>query len=166
MSENYVIEWDKNFADDLNVVANVFLSHNPTLWPTIFSQLSTPNLKSLKTKMKTNMGCRTSWIVAVAISEITSWHRHFYKFYAAKDLFTSLTGKVKMKKANWLIFSADRFYELTKNLTDSEELRNLLVEITQEDEISDVCEAGTVTLTRSLNASRPNSIRGLPDFLI
>ncbi|KAF0664981.1 hypothetical protein L244_25000, partial [Salmonella enterica subsp. enterica serovar Worthington str. BCH-3194] len=29
-----------------------------------------------------------------------------------------------------------------KNLTDSEELRNLLVEITQEDEISDVCEAG------------------------
>ncbi|MEJ9006880.1 hypothetical protein V3C21_24800, partial [Salmonella enterica subsp. enterica serovar Paratyphi B] len=36
----------------------------------------------------------------------------------------------------------DSFYELTKNLTDSEELRNLLVEITQEDEISDVCEAG------------------------
>ncbi|ECT1109380.1 cytoplasmic protein, partial [Salmonella enterica subsp. enterica serovar Kentucky] len=27
MSEDYVIEWDKNFADDLNVVANVFLSH-------------------------------------------------------------------------------------------------------------------------------------------
>ncbi|MCM2248858.1 cytoplasmic protein, partial [Klebsiella pneumoniae] len=25
MSEDYVIEWDKNFADDLNVVANVFL---------------------------------------------------------------------------------------------------------------------------------------------
>ncbi|EOF0997309.1 cytoplasmic protein, partial [Salmonella enterica subsp. enterica serovar Typhimurium] len=23
MSEDYVIEWDKNFADDLNVVANV-----------------------------------------------------------------------------------------------------------------------------------------------
>ncbi|EAX6969824.1 cytoplasmic protein, partial [Salmonella enterica] len=41
MSEDYVIEWDKNFADDLNVVASVFLSHNPTLWPTIFSQLST-----------------------------------------------------------------------------------------------------------------------------
>lgn len=31
MSEDYVIEWDKNFADDLNAVANVFLSHNPTL---------------------------------------------------------------------------------------------------------------------------------------
>lgn len=31
MSEDYVIEWDKNFADDLNVVASVFLSHNPTL---------------------------------------------------------------------------------------------------------------------------------------
>ncbi|EAR4166571.1 cytoplasmic protein, partial [Salmonella enterica] len=24
MSEDYVIEWDKNFADDLNVVASVF----------------------------------------------------------------------------------------------------------------------------------------------
>lgn len=26
MSEDYVIEWDKNFADDLNVVANVFIT--------------------------------------------------------------------------------------------------------------------------------------------
>lgn len=26
MSEDYVIEWDKNFADDLNVVASVFIA--------------------------------------------------------------------------------------------------------------------------------------------
>lgn len=102
MSEDYVIEWDKNFADDLNVVASVFYRTTQPYGP-LFSLNFRRNLKSLKTKMKTNMGCRTSWIVVVAISEITSWHRHFYKFYAAKDLFTSLTGKVKMKKANWLI---------------------------------------------------------------
>ncbi|KJT60257.1 hypothetical protein SEEH4588_02825, partial [Salmonella enterica subsp. enterica serovar Heidelberg str. RI-11-014588] len=29
MSEDYVIEWDNNFADDLNVVANVFLFAQP-----------------------------------------------------------------------------------------------------------------------------------------
>lgn len=27
MSEDYVIEWDKDFADDLNVVASVFTAH-------------------------------------------------------------------------------------------------------------------------------------------
>lgn len=113
MSENYVIEWDKNFADDLNVVANVFYRTTQPYGP-LFSLNFRRNLKSLKTKMKTNMGCRTSWIVAVAISEITSWHRHFYKFYAAKDLFTSLTGKVKMKKANWLILPQIAFMNSQK----------------------------------------------------
>lgn len=47
-----------------------------------------------------------------------------------------------MKKANWLILPQIAFMNSQKNLTNSEELRNLLVEITQEDEISDVCEAG------------------------
>lgn len=92
--------------------------------------------------MKTNMGCRTSWIVAVAISEITIWHRHFYKFYAAKEFIHLVDWKGEDEEGELANFAADRFYELTKNLTDSEELRNLLVEITQEDEISDVCEAG------------------------
>ncbi|EPZ3191199.1 DUF6630 family protein, partial [Escherichia coli] len=32
MSEDYVIEWDKDFEDDLNVVASVFFPHEPTLW--------------------------------------------------------------------------------------------------------------------------------------
>lgn len=113
MSEDYVIEWDKNFADDLNVVANVFLSHNPTLWPTIFSQLSTqPEI--FEDEDEDEYGLQDVWIVAVAISEITSWHRHFYKFYAAKDLFTSLTGKVKMKKANWLILPQIAFMNSQK----------------------------------------------------
>lgn len=31
MSEDYVIEWDNNFADDLNVVANVFFIAQPNL---------------------------------------------------------------------------------------------------------------------------------------
>ncbi|VEB55578.1 Uncharacterised protein [Salmonella enterica subsp. enterica] len=92
--------------------------------------------------MKTNMGCRTSWIVAVAISEITSWHRHFYKFLRGEGFIHLVDWKGEDEEGELANFAADRFYELTKNLTDSEELRNLLVEITQEDEISDVCEAG------------------------
>ncbi len=31
MSEDYVIEWDKDFADDLNVVASVFFTAHPNL---------------------------------------------------------------------------------------------------------------------------------------
>ncbi len=41
MSEDYVIEWDKDFADELNVVARVFFPHEPTLWSGIVSQLAT-----------------------------------------------------------------------------------------------------------------------------
>lgn len=59
MSEDYVIEWDKNFSDDLNVVASVFYRTTQPYGP-LFSLNFRRNLKSLKTKMKTNMGCRTS----------------------------------------------------------------------------------------------------------
>lgn len=48
MSEDYVIEWDKNFADDLNVVANVFYRTTQPYGP-LFSLNFRRNLKSLKT---------------------------------------------------------------------------------------------------------------------
>ena len=38
MSEDYVIEWDKDFADDLNVDASDLLQHTPTKTPTIYTQ--------------------------------------------------------------------------------------------------------------------------------
>lgn len=84
MSEDYVIEWDKDFADDLNVVASVFYS-TPQPYGPLFSLNFRRNLKSLKTKMKTNMDCRTFSIAVVAISGIVTWRRHFYRFYAVKD---------------------------------------------------------------------------------
>ena len=37
-------------------------------------------------------------------------------------------------------FAADRFYDLSNDLTASETLRSLLIDITQEDEIADACE--------------------------
>ncbi len=55
---DYVIEWDKNFADDLNVVASLFLSHSNLMAHYFLSTFDAT--RSLKTKMKTNMGCRTS----------------------------------------------------------------------------------------------------------
>lgn len=67
MSEGYVIEWDKDFADDLNVVASVFYS-TPQPYGPLFSLNFRRNLKSLKTKM--NMDCKTSSIAVEALSEI------------------------------------------------------------------------------------------------
>ncbi len=115
MSEDYVIEWDKNFADDLNVVANVFLSHNPTLWPTIFSQLSTqPEIFEDEDEDEYE-GCRTSPDCSGGDPEITSWHRYFYKFLRGEGFYSpSLTGKVKMKKANWLILPQIAFMNSQK----------------------------------------------------
>ncbi|BEC36103.1 hypothetical protein VEE76_11840 [Escherichia coli] len=84
MSEDYVIEWDKDFADDLNVVASVF-SPTSQRYGLVSSLNLPPLLKSLKTKMKTNMDCKTFSIAVEAISEIMTWRRHFYRFYAVKD---------------------------------------------------------------------------------
>ncbi|HCI0257480.1 TPA: cytoplasmic protein [Escherichia coli] len=127
MSEDYVIEWDKDFADDLNVVASVFLQHTPTLWPTIFSQLSTqPEI--FEDEDEDEYGLQD--VLDCSGGDLGNHD-------LAQAFLQVLRGEGEL--AN---FAADRFYELTKNLTASEELRSLLVEITQEDEISDVCEAG------------------------
>lgn len=66
MSEDYVIEWDKDFEDDLNVVASVFFPTSQR-YGLVSSLNLPPLLKSLKTKMKTNMDCKTFSIAAVAI---------------------------------------------------------------------------------------------------
>lgn len=113
MSEDYVIEWDNNFADDLNVVANVFYRTTQPYGP-LFSLNFRRNLKSLKTKMKTNMGCRTSWIVAVAISEITSWHRHFLQVLRGEGFIHLVDWKGEDEEGELANFAADRFYELNK----------------------------------------------------
>ncbi|QUI99290.1 hypothetical protein KCP74_11920 [Salmonella enterica subsp. enterica] len=56
-------------------------------------------MKSLKTKMKAEeYGLQDVWIVAVAISGNNELAPTFYKFYAAKDLFTSLTGRYEVKR--------------------------------------------------------------------
>ncbi len=92
--------------------------------------------------MKTNMDCRTFSIAVVAISGIVTWRRHFLQVLRGEGLIQLVDWKGEDEEGELANFAADRFYELTKNLTASEELRSLLVEITQEDEISDVCEAG------------------------
>ncbi|QCT86282.1 DUF6630 family protein [Escherichia sp. E4742] len=139
MSEDYVIEWDKDFADDLNVVASVFLQHTPTLWPTIFAQLSTqPEIfededeYGLQDVLDCSGGALGNHDLAQA----------FLQVLRGEGLIQLVDWKGEDEEGELANFAADRFYGLTKNLTASEELRSLLVEITQEDEISDVCEAG------------------------
>lgn len=83
MSEDYVIEWDKDFADDLKRRRQRFFYSTPQPYGPLFSLNFRRNLKSLKTKM--NMDCKTSSIAVEALSEIMTWRRHFYRFYAVKD---------------------------------------------------------------------------------
>lgn len=141
MSEDYVIEWDNNFADDFNVVANVFLSHNPTLWPTIFSQLSTqPEI--FEDEDEDEYGLQDVLDCSGGDLGNNELAQAFLQVLRGEGFIHLVDWKGEDEEGELANFAADRFYELTKNLTDSEELRNLLVEITQEDEISDVCEAG------------------------
>ncbi len=84
MSEDYVIEWDKIFCRrPQRRRQRYFIAQQP--YGPLFSLNFRRSLKSLKTKMKTNMGCRTGfWIVAVAISGNNDLAQAFYKFYAAR----------------------------------------------------------------------------------
>ncbi len=141
MSEDYVIEWDKNFADDLNVVASVFLSHNPTLWPTIFSQLSTqPEI--FEDEDEDEYGLQDVLDCSGGDLGNNELAQAFLQVLRGEGFIHLVDWKGEDEEGELANFATDRFYELTKNLTASEELRSLLVEITQEDEISDVCEAG------------------------
>lgn len=141
MSEDYVIEWDKNFADDLNVVASVFLSHNPTLWPTIFSQLSTqPEI--FEDEDEDEYGLQDVLDCSDGDLGNNELAQAFLQVLRGEGFIHLVDWKGEDEEGELANFATDRFYELTKNLTASEELRSLLVEITQEDEISDVCEAG------------------------
>ncbi len=141
MSEDYVIEWDKDFADDLNVVASVFLQHTPTLWPTIFSQLSTqPEI--FEDEDEDEYGLQDVLDCSGGDLGNHDLAQAFLQVLRGEGLIQLVDWKGEDEEGELANFAADRFYELTKNLTASEELRSLLVEITQEDEISDVCEAG------------------------
>ncbi|EHG6170431.1 cytoplasmic protein [Escherichia fergusonii] len=141
MSEDYVIEWDKDFADDLNVVASVFLQHTPTLWLTIFSQLSTQP-ETFEDEDEDEYGLQDVLDCSGGDLGNHDLAQAFLQVLRGEGLIQLVDWKGEDEEGELANFAADRFYELTKNLTASEELRNLLVEITQEDEISDVCEAG------------------------
>ncbi|EEZ4384404.1 MULTISPECIES: hypothetical protein [Escherichia] len=141
MSDDYVIEWDKDFADDLNVVANVFLPHNPTLWPTIFSQLSTqPEI--FEDEDEDEYGLQDVLDCSGGDLGNRDLAQAFLQVLRGEELIHLVDWKGEDEDGELANFAADRFYELTKDLTASEELRCLLVEITQEDEIADACEAG------------------------
>lgn len=83
MSEDYVIEWDKDFADDLNVVASVFTAP-PTLWPTIFSQLSTqPEI--FEDEDEDEYGLQDVLDCSGGDLGNRDLAQAFYRFYAVKD---------------------------------------------------------------------------------
>ena len=165
MSEDYVIEWDKDFADDLNVVASVFLQHTPTLWPTIFSQLSTqPEI--FEDEDEDEYGLQDVLDCSGGDLGNRDLAQAFLQVLRGEGLIQLVDWKGEDEEGELANFAADRFYELTKNLIASEELRSLLVEITQEMKSPMSVKPETATLTKSLNASKPNSIKGAFRFLI
>ncbi len=87
------------------------------------------------------MDCKTFSIAVEAIGN-HDLAQAFLQVLRGEGLIQLVDWKGEDEEGELANFAADRFYELTKNLTASEELRSLCAEITQEDEISDVCEAG------------------------
>ena len=141
MSEDYVIEWDKDFEDDLNVVASVFFPHEPTQWPGIVSQLATtPEIFEDEDEdeygLQDVLNCSGGDLGNDALGQA------FLQILRNEGLIHIVDWKGEEEDGELANFAADRFYDLCKDLTASETLRSLLIDITQEDEIADACEDG------------------------
>ena len=140
MSEDYVIEWDSEYADDINVLASIFFKDSPALWPTIFSRLATApesfeeddEYVDIQDVIDCSGGDLGNYTLAQA----------FLSVLRSEGLIEVVDWRGEEEEGQLATFAAARFYALTKDVTAAEELKTLLLEITQEDELEEACKDG------------------------
>lgn len=141
MSEDYVIEWDDKFAEDLKSVADVFLQHNPMLWPDIFSRLAT-SPESFENDDEDEYGLQDILDCSGGDLGNNELVQVLLQVLHGEGLTMHVDWKGENDDGEMANFAANRYYELTDNQEDAETLRSLLLEMTEEDEIAEACEGG------------------------
>lgn len=112
MSEDYVIEWDKNFADDLNVVANVFYRTTQPYGP-LFSQLSTqPEI--FEDEDEDEYGLQDVLDCSGGDLGNNELAQAFLQVLRGEGFIHLVDWKGEDEEGELANFAADRFYELTK----------------------------------------------------
>lgn len=141
MSGDYVIEWNQEFAEDLNTLASIFLKETPDLWPDIVSRLAS-DPASFEDDEDDDYGI---------VDVLDCSGGDLGNNELAQALMLILRGENLTEIIDWTgedeegqlaTFAAERYFHLTNDLPAAEKLKTLLLEITQEDEIEEACEDG------------------------
>lgn len=141
MSDDYVIEWDQAFAEDLKKLASIFLKETPDLWPDLISRLAS-DPASFEDDEDDDYGMVDVLDCSggdLGNNELAGLFMHVLREEGITEV---IDWKGEDEEGQLATFAAERYSCLTNDFTAAEKLKTLLLEITQEDEIEEACEDG------------------------
>ncbi|AZT23516.1 TPA: DUF6630 family protein [Salmonella enterica] len=141
MYDDYVIEWDQAFAEDLKNLASIFLKKTPDLWPDLFSRLAS-DPASFEDDEDDDYGMVDVLDCSGGDLGNRALLQAFMQVLRAEGIVEEIDYKGEGEEGLLATFAANRYYDLTKDFASTDELKTLLLEITKYDEIEKVWKKG------------------------
>jgi len=141
MDDEFAIEWDEEYAEDLNTLAHVFFTDTPSLWPALLTRLA-ENPASFLDDDDDEYGLADILECSggdLGNDELTG---AFLQVLRGEGLIEDVDWKGEYEEGQLAVFAASRYYALTKDALAAEELKTHLLEITRRDEIEKVWKKG------------------------
>lgn len=141
MDDEFAIEWDEEYAEDLNTLAHVFFTDTPSLWPALITRLA-ENPASFLDDDDDEYGLTDILECSggdLGNDELTG---AFLQVLRGEGLIEDVDWKGEYEEGQLAVFAAGRYYALTKDALAAEELKTHLLEITRRDEIEKVWKKG------------------------
>ncbi|MDU2941654.1 MAG: cytoplasmic protein [Enterobacteriaceae bacterium] len=141
MSDDYVIEWDQAFAEDLKNLASIFLKETPDLWPDLFSRLAS-DPASFEDDEDDDYGMVDVLDCSGGDLGNNELAQAFMQVLRTEGIVEEIDYKSEGEEGLLATFAANRYYDLTKDFASTDELKTLLLKITKYDEIRKVWKEG------------------------
>lgn len=141
MSDDYVIEWDQAFAEDLKKLASIFLKETPDLWPDLFSRLAS-DPASFEDDEDDDYGMVDVLDCSGGDLGNNELAQAFMQVLRTEGIVEEIDYKSEGEEGLLATFAANRYYDLTKDFASTDELKTLLLKITKYDEIRKVWKEG------------------------
>lgn len=141
MSDDYVIEWDQAFAEDLKKLASIFLKETPDLWPDLISRLAS-DPASFEDDEDDDYGMVDVLDCSGGDLGNNELAQAFMQVLRTEGIVEEIDYKSEGEEGLLATFAANRYYDLTKDFASTDELKTLLLEITKYDEIRKVWKEG------------------------
>lgn len=141
MYDDYVIEWDQAFAEDLKKLASIFLKETPDLWPDLISRLAS-DPASFEDDEDDDYGMVDVLDCSGGDLGNNELAQAFMQVLRTEGIVEEIDYKSEGEEGLLATFAANRYYDLTKDFASTDELKTLLLEITKYDEIRKVWKEG------------------------